>query len=74
MRTTFSFEKVVSDRVLWRAEVACLRCGAPVVITRGATAAVMKCGNEFVGVTCDDCLAPPSRAALAQLRDQEVPR
>ena len=72
MRTTFSFEKVVTDRVPWRAEVICLRCRATVLVTRGTVAAVMRCGNEWLGVTCDRCLAPGSRETLAQLRGQKV--
>ena len=74
MRTLFLFEKVKVESLPWVAETVCLNCGEPFVVRRGAIAPVLRAGNEVVGVMCDECLAPESRAEVERRRKAEVSR
>jgi len=69
-KTTFAFEKVMVDRLRWTAETSCLQCGGSLRVRRGQIAAVLRGGNEFIGLTCDGCLSPESREHVAKLREQ----
>ena len=59
---------LIADRIFrWQAQTTCLACGAPFVIARGAPAAVLKAGNEIVGVICTRCLTPECAQRLTAL-------
>lgn len=71
MRTTFYFERVQVDRLEWIAKTECLQCGQPFLVRRGSIMAVLRAGNEFVGVCCDQCLTAESRAEVERRRAEQ---
>ena len=66
----WEFRRVTSERLAFVAATTCIGCGAATTVRYGALAAVFRVGQEFVGVSCDDCLSPEARARLAQRRNE----
>lgn len=66
----WEFGRVTSERLAFVAATTCLGCGAAMTVRYRAVAAVFRVGQEFVGVSCDNCLTPEARARLAQRRNE----
>jgi hypothetical protein len=61
-------QPVKSPKLGFVAKTTCLCCRRAMDVTFGVIAATFTIGNEFIGVACDDCLVPESRAQLQAQR------
>jgi hypothetical protein len=71
-QTHFKFESIVTRHLPFKAETSCIQCGCPLIVDLGATGAVFRVGNVFIGISCDNCLTPESRARANELRAQKA--
>ena len=78
MRTTFLLERIISDqRFAWHAPATCILCGERFTVHRGQHTAVLRAGNELIGLCCDQCLGKSTHgryhAAVMMAEPSSVP-
>lgn len=61
-------ERAVSHSLPFVACVPCICCGQVVAVAIGEHVAMFRVGSEIVGIVCECCLSPESRATLAEMR------
>src|SRR5688572_28581998 len=65
--TRFALERVRLARMSLILHTPCLVCGQPIAVSDGHQA-VFRIDTDILGVCCENCLDPQTRAALARRR------
>lgn len=73
-RPTFTIDRAVSPRLPFVAQVVCICCGASFAVPYGSPVATFRVSSEILGLSCDGCLDPDSRARLLSMRRQSEVR